>query len=275
MSDMSCCGFRGSTWTGADFTGPQTDSISCDSGHVAMTYTALCSLLILGDDLSRVDKQAIAYGLKNLQLDDGSFQYCVEGSENDMRFLYCVASVCYMINDFSTINVSKAVSYIHSSLSYEGGFGQGPFLEAHGGSTFCAIASLHLFNQLHSLRPSELALVTQWCHKRQENGGFHGRPNKAVDTCYSFWIGATLQILGSFERVDKAANRNWLLSVQDYITGGFGKWTSTSPDPLHSYMALAGMALMDEPDIQPLHAALNISQRAVDHLHKLQSSSSW
>ena len=76
FSDMSYCGFRGSTNTGASFTHqPQNEQILYDSGHVAMTYTALCSLIILGDDLNRVDKQAIAYGLKNLQLQDGSFQF--------------------------------------------------------------------------------------------------------------------------------------------------------------------------------------------------------
>lgn len=42
-----------------------------DSGHVAMTYTGLCSLLILGDDLSRVNKQACLAGLRALQLEDG------------------------------------------------------------------------------------------------------------------------------------------------------------------------------------------------------------
>ncbi|MEQ2182716.1 hypothetical protein GOODEAATRI_025155, partial [Goodea atripinnis] len=42
-----------------------------DCGHVAMTYTGLCSLLILGDDLSRVNKEAVLAGLKVLQLEDG------------------------------------------------------------------------------------------------------------------------------------------------------------------------------------------------------------
>lgn len=42
-----------------------------DSGHVAMTYTGLCSLLILGDDLSRVNKEAVLAGLRVLQLEDG------------------------------------------------------------------------------------------------------------------------------------------------------------------------------------------------------------
>ena len=42
-----------------------------DSGHIAMTYTALLTLLILRDDLSRVNKKGILSGLKKLQLSDG------------------------------------------------------------------------------------------------------------------------------------------------------------------------------------------------------------
>ena len=44
---------------------------SYDSGHIAMTYVALASLLILGDDLSRVHKKDIIESLKELQLQDG------------------------------------------------------------------------------------------------------------------------------------------------------------------------------------------------------------
>jgi hypothetical protein len=34
------------------------------SGHVAMTYTAVASLVILGDDLSRIDRNHITSGKK-------------------------------------------------------------------------------------------------------------------------------------------------------------------------------------------------------------------
>ena len=39
--------------------------------HIAMTYTALATLITLGDDLSRVDKPAVVKSLKVLQLDNG------------------------------------------------------------------------------------------------------------------------------------------------------------------------------------------------------------
>lgn len=42
-----------------------------DHGHVAMTYTALCTLVALGDDLSRFDKRSAIKSLKSLQRDDG------------------------------------------------------------------------------------------------------------------------------------------------------------------------------------------------------------
>lgn len=42
-----------------------------DSGHIAMTYTGLSCLVILGDDLSRINKDAILAGLRALQLEDG------------------------------------------------------------------------------------------------------------------------------------------------------------------------------------------------------------
>ena len=43
-----------------------------------------------------------------LQLEDGSFMTNSFGSENDLRFTYCAASICYLLNDWSTINVDKA-----------------------------------------------------------------------------------------------------------------------------------------------------------------------
>ena len=46
-----------------------------DGGHIAMTYTALLSLIILGDDLSRVNKRAVLTGLRKLQLPDGRYVF--------------------------------------------------------------------------------------------------------------------------------------------------------------------------------------------------------
>ncbi|XP_029208313.2 geranylgeranyl transferase type-1 subunit beta-like isoform X1 [Acropora millepora] len=261
------CGFRGSSTTASDKSFKGICDYDCS--HIAMTYTALASLLILGDDLSRVDKVAVIKGLKALQLPDGSFQPTVDGSENDMRFIYCACCISYILNDWSGIDVPKVVQYIKKSRSYDSGFGQGPCLEAHGGSTFCALASLVLMDCLDSsFATKELEQVKRWCLFRQMSG-FQGRPNKPVDTCYSFWVGASLKLLGSFCSVDFLSNRDYLISTQASVTGGFSKWPGHTPDALHTYFGLCGLSLMKEPGLREIHAALNITQRAADHLHQL------
>ena len=99
---MHLCGFRGASFLGIPFAahqvGPQrmeespanihspsppplppppppppqsSASAPYDCSHVAMTYTALACLLILGDDLSRVNRPAVLSGLRQLQKEDG------------------------------------------------------------------------------------------------------------------------------------------------------------------------------------------------------------
>ena len=86
-----------------------------DTSHIAMTYTALACLLILEDDLRRVNRKAVLAGIRRLQLPDGSFYSTAEGSENDMRFVYCAACVCYMLQDWSVMDKQKAAEFIRAS----------------------------------------------------------------------------------------------------------------------------------------------------------------
>lgn len=234
-----------------------------------MTYTGLACLLILGDDLGRVDRAACVSGLRALQLEDGSFYAVPEGSENDMRFVYCAACICFMLDDWSGMDRQKTIDYIRRSTSFDFGIGQGAGLESHGGSTFCAVASLCMMGKLQEVfSERELGRLRRWCVLRQQNG-FQGRPNKPVDTCYSFWVGATLQLLDVFQYTNFEKNRNYILSTQDRLVGGFAKWPDSHPDPLHTYFGICGLSLMGEAGLQPVHAALNISLRASDSLRRL------
>ncbi|XP_006612654.1 geranylgeranyl transferase type-1 subunit beta isoform X2 [Apis dorsata] len=163
------------------------DAPKYQCGHLAMTYIGLVTLLILGDDLSRVDKKSIIEGMRACQNPDGSFTAIITGCESDMRFLYCACCISIILNDWSGIDKTKAIDYILKSISYDGAMGQGPGLESHGGSTYCAVASLFLMNELHNvLTNDQLNRLKRWCLMRQDSG-FHGRPGKPSDTCYSFW----------------------------------------------------------------------------------------
>lgn len=70
----------------------------------------------------------------------------------------------------------------------------------------------------------------------RQDGGFQGRPGKPSDTCYSFWIGATLELLGAGHLINTEEDREFVLNTQSIRTGGFSKYSDTLPDPLHTYL---------------------------------------
>lgn len=102
-------GFQGST------TIPK-DAAKYQCGHLALTYTGLVTLLILGDDLTRVDRESLVEGVRACQNPDGSFTAMVSGCESDMRFLYCACCVSAILDDWSGIDVPKATDYILRSV---------------------------------------------------------------------------------------------------------------------------------------------------------------
>uniref|UniRef100_A0A1I8ACE9 Geranylgeranyl transferase type-1 subunit beta n=1 Tax=Steinernema glaseri TaxID=37863 RepID=A0A1I8ACE9_9BILA len=266
--DPHAFGFRGSL-TSSTVTG--TSWCKYDCANLAQTYSALSCLLILGDDLSRLDTQAILEGVRLSQLEDGSFYGRGIESENDMRFVYCAVVICKILNGFSNINVEGICSYIRRSVSYDGGIAQGPTLESHGGSTYCAIASLALLGRLWDesvLSKTDIERLKKWCLSKQDEG-FHGRAHKPDDSCYGFWIGATLKILGCFSFVDQDRLRTFLLRCQNTQVGGFEKSPDSIPDNLHSYFSLAALSLMHEPTLKPVNPAMNMPVKAADQLTKL------
>eukprot|EP00300_Choanocystis_sp_HF-7_P039924 c6289_g1_i1.p1 GENE.c6289_g1_i1~~c6289_g1_i1.p1 ORF type:complete len:120 (+),score=25.01 c6289_g1_i1:1-360(+) len=112
--------------------------------------------------------------------------------------------------------------------------------------------------------------LRRWCFSRL-NQGFNGRPNKIDDTCYTFWIGASLSLIGCHHLLETTKLRQFLLETQTPY-GGFGKYPEALPDILHSFYGLAGWSLLLNQSQQisnPITSALAISERAVQHLNQL------
>eukprot|EP01135_Chromosphaera_perkinsii_P004220 Nk52_evm9s272 gene=Nk52_evmTU9s272 len=299
----SRAGFRGGPWLGIRESEEEDTHRGFlwryDGGHLAMTYTALCCLLILGDDLSRVRKTDIIKGLRYLQLEDGSFWATATGGENDMRFLYCACCICTILDDWSSMDRSSALEYIYRSQNFDWAFGQGPQLESHGGSTFCAVASLYLMGGLPLVSSSphncptplappctgqnkesefDIGRAGCWMRSRQSIG-FNGRPNKIEDTCYAFWVGASMVLLGIHDWSSPEHTLEFLKTTQHPVYGGFAKWPDHLPDILHSYFGVCGLSLNGYTGVASLHSALNISTRAyryMEYLHRqaIQGSAS-
>lgn len=125
-------------------------------------------------------------------------------------------------------------------------------------------------NQLNALNEVQKEGLTRWLLYRQEDG-FNGRPNKPVDTCYTFWIGASLKMLGAYHLVDSEKLKSFVLATQDNIRGGLAKWVTHFPDPLHTYLGLAGLSLMNYQSLSPVEPMLNLTVRSVNFLREIHS----
>lgn len=135
---------------------------------------------------------------------------------------------------------------------YDGGIGIAPGAESHGGAAYCAIASLVLAGRMMQLECDQGELA-RWLLFRQQ-GGFQGRCNKDPDSCYAFWDGATLDMLGKHALVDVPSCEQFIFSCQ-FPFGGLCKFPDTVPDVMHSYYSLAWLSIASNASPSPAATA--------------------
>ncbi|KAI9894405.1 MAG: hypothetical protein M1814_003162 [Vezdaea aestivalis] len=229
---------------------------------------------------------------------------------NDPRVAYAAAGIRWFLRqrkreeETEDIDLFGLRSFIEGCESFDHGFGGGPDQESHAGLTYCSLGALSFLGPI-TPRPRTL----HWLVSRQSAdlpapdsdtedepsfhsgrpishtldsssspflapgpaAGFAGRPSKVPDTCYSFWVGASLEMLGSYELIDTCRNREFLLEhTQGELTGGFAKCPGAPPDILHSFLGLAALALdkvaIKECYLKPLDPIVCISKEAVQKI---------
>lgn len=136
--------------------------------------------------------------------------------------IYCLVTTAILLDILTPELVEGTAEFIASCQTYEGGFscssqpyfsaGPNPTLlttprpplgEAHGGYTFCCLATWVMLQPLVKLLPNPPTInvksATRWLAHMQgsecELGGFKGRTNKLVDGCYSWWVGGAFGLL--------------------------------------------------------------------------------
>lgn len=161
-SELKCGGFQGSSTINISNSDENCGSEKYKWGHLAMTYTGIAILVTLCDDLSRLDRKAIIEGVAAVQRPDGSFSASVEGNEHDMRFVYCAAAICFMLNDWGTVDKKRMAQYIEESIV--------SFI--YSSVLLCDIAILYMFCVLQflcivhccSAMITVLVSTTKWNH---------------------------------------------------------------------------------------------------------------
>ncbi|KAF2405214.1 geranylgeranyl transferase type I beta subunit [Trichodelitschia bisporula] len=100
--------------------------------------------------------------------------------------------------------------------------------------------------------------------------GFNGRTNKLTDTCYTWWIAASLKMLKRLHLLSAEPACAYLLEQTQHRIGGFGKHAGEPPDLYHSYMGLAALALLGHEGIKPIHPSACFSLDGVQWLEGLE-----
>ncbi|KNH04831.1 geranylgeranyl transferase type II beta subunit [Perkinsela sp. CCAP 1560/4] len=214
---------------------------------IAATLCALQLLVLLQstDVLVEIKEKAIAY-VRSLRQADGSFLGEWQG-EADMQYVYSALYCLHILGGLRDIDGAQTVEYIRTCLNWDGAFGHIPQSESHAGPTFCALAALEMLQRVDALSQAEKTRAGQWLSQRQSgDGGLCGRPNKKSDTCYSWWVFASLCILGQSAWIDVPALVEYISRCQDNSHGGFADKPGRAPDPYHTFFSIASLALMQE-----------------------------
>ncbi len=115
-------GFRGFTGTKIDHDARNPDNQHWDPANVPATFFALVTLIVLGDDLSRVKRRACLTWLPKVQRENGSFGETLGEAESiqggsDLRFCCCAAGVRHILRrprdlDAKDLDVGRLVTFI-------------------------------------------------------------------------------------------------------------------------------------------------------------------
>lgn len=223
--------------------------------HLGCTFAAILSIMIISPEIENIidliNVVEIGKFLQKCKNSDGSFRIS-PNQETDMRATYCAIAIYKLLNLKIEGFLDGIPEYIASCQNYDGGFGALVGTESHAGYTYCAYASLVMLGR------EDLAdhhRLLSWAVHRQVQcaGGFQGRCNKLVDSCYSFWCGALIPLLQAhssiseydihFKFMDKEAQDIYLLLVCQNIAGGFTDRLLHNPDVYHTCYSLSSLAL--------------------------------
>lgn len=157
-----------------------------DPANLHNTYMGLVTLLMLGDNLSRVHRNECLRWVQSLQKPNGCFgEMLGEADEvlgkDDLRSTYCAAGIVYVLSDQtdeeSWLDKDRTLRYVANCQDIEGAFGQAWLREAHAGLNFCAMATLGCLDRISGTQGTiesvfnspllSLGKTLDWLLKRQ------------------------------------------------------------------------------------------------------------
>lgn len=135
-----------------------------------------------------------------------------EWGEKDTRFLYGAFNALSILDLMHLVDVDKSVSHLRQCANLDGGFGREPGEESHSAQVLTCVGALSIARKLDCI---DLDRLGAWLSERQlPNGGLNGRPEKREDVCYSWWVLASLSMIGRLHWIDKEKITRFILRCQ-------------------------------------------------------------
>ncbi|EXC20277.1 Protein farnesyltransferase subunit beta [Morus notabilis] len=117
-------------------------------------------LRFLGPSFCVLDAKDKLYTfLQRMKHPSGGFRMH-DGGEIDVRACYTAISVASILNILDDELVQDVGNYILSCQTFEGGIAGEPGSEAHGGYTFCGLATMILINEVERLDLTRLIILS-------------------------------------------------------------------------------------------------------------------
>lgn len=220
------------------------------------SYPAILAIALLEceEAYDIVDKDLFKKFIISCRSETQRGAYCIHvGGESDLRAAY-IAVLAGKLFGFLDESITDGVAdHIAKCQTYEGGIAPTPNTEAHAGYTYCGVSALALMGQLHKINVMRLV---EWCCNKQKSieGGFCGRTNKLVDSCYSVWVGSIFSILNEYLGFQFQVENGYMLynqlQLQQYVLlgcqtslGGLVDKVGKKVDFYHSSYSISGLSM--------------------------------
>ncbi|KAJ3363192.1 hypothetical protein HDU91_003088 [Kappamyces sp. JEL0680] len=170
--------------------------------HLATTYAAVNALAIIGAEsaFQCIDREKMYAFLMRMKQPDGSFRMHEDG-EIDIRGSYCALTAAILLNIVTPELVEGVAEFIVGCQSFDGGLAPFPGVEAHGGYTFCGLATMCVLKKLHLLDTDMLLIfnrnrLAEYIYKccQAPGGGLRDKPGKSPDYYHSCYCLSGLSI---------------------------------------------------------------------------------
>ncbi|KAH6944593.1 hypothetical protein HPB50_004160 [Hyalomma asiaticum] len=211
-----------------------------------------------------------SYGTKK---DD--YEYCIT-EHLRMSGIYWGLTAMDLMGSLDSFDRAEIIDFVKQCQYSCGGFGASIHHDPHLLYTLSAVQILSTFDALNTIDIDKTVSYVK--ELQQEDGSFYGdkwgRPEKLPDVCYSWWVLASLKIIGRLHWIDKEKLQNFILASQDEETGGFGDRPGDMVDPFHTLFGLAGLSLLGDERLKPVNPVFCMSEEVVARLgvrHQLLS----